>query len=86
MNVKLADNVKTLATQSTQLAQEIRENRELTPNEIYEQLSTNRVNASFYGLKRGLFGIDSSKFKQTQILLGAKAPTRSPFAMCRTRC
>jgi len=69
VNVKLADSVSTLAAQSTNLAQEIRDNRALTPNEIFEQLATNRVMASFYGLKRGIFGIDSSKYKQTRILL-----------------
>jgi len=87
VNVKLADTVKTLAAQSNSMAsnlaqvvQEIRENRELTPNEIFEQLTTNRAMASFYGLKRGLFGIDSSKYKQTQIVLATDGS--NTFALC----
>jgi chemotaxis protein histidine kinase CheA len=90
VNAKLADTVKTLAVQSNNMAsnlaqvvQEIRENRELTPNEIFEQLTTNRAMASFYGLKRGLFGIDSSKYKQTQIPLASDGS--NTYAICHVQ-
>jgi hypothetical protein len=80
VNVKLAESVNSLATQSTNLVQEIRANRELTPNEVFEQLATNRVMASFYGLKRGILGIDSSKYKQARILLATDGS--NTFAVC----
>ncbi len=60
VNAKLADGVKALATNSSDLAREIRENRALAPNEIYDDLVTNRLLASFYGLKSGAFGESSS--------------------------
>ncbi|MGD0410425.1 MAG: hypothetical protein ABSC18_01875 [Verrucomicrobiota bacterium] len=83
VNAKLADSVKTLATQSTELAKEIHDNREMAPNEIFEQLTTNRLLASFYGLKKGIFGMDSSKFTQTQILLASDGT--NTFALCHVR-
>jgi hypothetical protein len=90
VNAKLADTVKTLAIQSNNMAsnlaqvvQEIRENRELTPNELFQQLTTNRAAASFYGLKRGLFGMDSSKFKQTQIPLATDGT--NIYAICHVQ-
>jgi hypothetical protein len=83
VNTQLAESVKTLATQSTALTQEIRENRVLTPNEIFEQLTTNRLMASFYGLKHGLFGMDSSKYKQSQILLATDGT--NTFAVCHVQ-
>jgi hypothetical protein len=83
VNVKLAESVNTLAAQSTNLAHEISANHELTPNEVFEQLATNRVMASFYGLKRGIFGTDSSKYKQTRILLAADGTNL--FAVCHVQ-
>jgi hypothetical protein len=90
VNVKLAETVKTLAVQSNnvasniaQVVQEIRENRELTPNEIFEQLTTNRAMASFYGLKKGFLGIDSSKYKQTEIPLATDGT--NTFAICHVQ-
>jgi hypothetical protein len=68
-NVRLAEGVKALAAKSSDLAQEIRENRPLTPNMIYQEITTNRVTASFIGVKTGVFGGDSSKDKQAQIIL-----------------
>jgi hypothetical protein len=68
-NVRLAEGVKALAAKSSDLAQEIRDNRPLTPNMIYQEITTNRVTASFIGVKTGLFGGDSSKDKQAQIIL-----------------
>jgi hypothetical protein len=83
INAKLADGVKTLATRSSELAQEIRANRPLAPNEIYEQLTTNRLLASFYGLKPGVFGIDASKFKQTRIIVATDGT--NTFALCHVQ-
>jgi hypothetical protein len=68
-NVRLTEGVKALAVKSSDLAREIRDSRPLTPNMIFEELSTNRVVASFSGVKSGLFGIDSPKDRQAQIIL-----------------
>jgi hypothetical protein len=68
-NVRLAEGVKALAAKSSDLAQEIRDNRPLTPNMIYQEITTNRVTASFTGVKTGVFGGDSAKDKQAQIVL-----------------
>ena len=83
VNAKLADSVKTLATQSTELTKEIRENREMAPNEIYEQLTTNRLLASFYGLRKTFFRTDLSKFTQSQILLATDGS--NTFAICHVQ-
>ena len=68
-NAKLAEGVQVLATKSSDLAKEIRDNRPLAPNELFNQLTTNRVLAGFSCLKSGLFGIDSSRSSQTQTVL-----------------
>jgi hypothetical protein len=79
-NAKLADGVTVLATKSSELAQEIRENRALAPNEIFDDLVTNRLLASFYGLKKGTFGGQSSKYKQAQTILVSDGT--NTFAVC----
>jgi hypothetical protein len=68
-NVRLTEGVKALAVKSSELAQEIRDNRPMTPNMIFEELTTNRVMARFTGMKAGLFGLDSNKEKQTQTIV-----------------
>jgi len=82
-NVRLADGVKALAAKSSDLAREIRDNRPMTPNMIFEEMSTNRVLASFTGVKTGLFGGDSSKDKQTQIILITDGT--NTFALCHVQ-
>jgi hypothetical protein len=82
-NVRLADGVKVLAAKSSDLAQEIRDTRPLTPNMIFEQMSTNRVLASFKGVKSGLFGGDSSKDKQAQLILVTDGT--NTFALCHVQ-
>jgi hypothetical protein len=78
-NVRLADGVKVLAAKSSDLAQEIHNARPLTPNMIFDEMSTNRVLASFTGVKPGLFG-DSSKDRQTQLIL--ITDETNTFALC----
>ena len=82
-NVRLADGVKVLAAKSSDLAKEIRDNRPLTPNMIFQEYSTNRVLASFTGVKSGIFGGDSSKDKQTQIIL--VTDETNIFALCHVQ-
>jgi hypothetical protein len=79
-NVRLAEGVKVLAAKSSDLAQEIHNNRPMTPNMIFEEMTTNRVLASFTGVKSGLFGGDSSKDKQTQLILVTDGT--NTFALC----
>ncbi len=53
---KLADNVGTLARKSTELTQEIRENRPLAPNALFNEFVTNRITTTFAASRSGLFG------------------------------
>jgi hypothetical protein len=66
---KLADGVKTLAVRSDQLAQEIQQNRALAPNTIFNQFVSNRVQATFWGVRPGFFGLESNKRTDTQTIL-----------------
>jgi len=68
-NARLSDGVKVLAAKSSELASEIHDNRQLTPNIIFEDMSTNRVLASFTGVRSGVFGQDSSKDRKARIIL-----------------
>jgi hypothetical protein len=68
-NARLADGVKVLASQSSELAHEIRDNRALTPNMIFEEMTSNRVAAYITGVKSGLFGIESSKDRLAKVIL-----------------
>jgi hypothetical protein len=79
-NAKLAEGVTALADKSSVLAKEIRENRALAPNEIFDDVVTNRLLASFYGLKSGAFGSESSKYKQAQTILVSDGT--NTFAVC----
>ncbi len=65
---KLAENIKTLANKSGELAQEVHENIALTPNNIFNDIVTNRIQASFTVSRPGVFG-DSSKHKDTQTII-----------------
>ena len=65
----LATNVGALAQKSTELTQEIRENRPLAPNTIFNQFQTNRITARFEALRSGLLGRDVRKDKVSQCIL-----------------
>jgi hypothetical protein len=81
-NVRLAEGVKVLAAKSSDLAQEIHNSRPLTPNMIFEEMSTNRVLANFTGIRPGLFG-DSSKDKQAELIL--VTDETNAFALCHVQ-
>ncbi len=68
-NSRLAEGVKVLAVKSSELAHEIHENRPLTPNTIFDEMLTNRVAATFSGVRPGIFGADSTKARTAQIIL-----------------
>ena len=65
----LAEGVKTLTAKSTELSQEIRENRPLAPNTIFNEFVTNRVHARMHASRSGIFGIDSSKHREFDLVL-----------------
>jgi hypothetical protein len=75
---KLAEGVKALASRSGELAQEVRENRPLAPNTIFNEFVTNRVSARFDASRSGLFSGD--KRKETQTVLVSDG--RNTFALC----
>ena len=66
---KLAEGVKALASKSDQLAEEIRENRPLAPNTIFNQFVTNRVQATLWAVRTGFLGMESNKRTETQTVL-----------------
>ena len=66
---KLADGVKALASKSEQLAQEIKQSRPLAPNTIFNQFVTNRVQATFWGVRPGFLGLEANKRTETQTVL-----------------
>ena len=82
-NAKLAEGVKTLATNSVALTQEIRENRALAPNEIFNEVVSNRVQTSFTASRTGVFGTDASKSKTTETVLVTDG-TRT-YALCHVQ-
>ena len=82
-NEKLAEGFKTLATNSTQLTQEIRENRALAPNTIFSDFISNRVAAGIFGARTGWFGADLNKDKQTETVLATDGTNY--FALCHVQ-
>lgn len=69
----LATNIGTLAAKSTELTQEIRDNRALAPNTIFNAFLTNRITARFDALRVGVFGRDVTKDKMSQCVLFSDA-------------
>ncbi|MEO8426994.1 MAG: hypothetical protein ABI651_07780 [Verrucomicrobiota bacterium] len=65
----LATNVASLAKVSGQLTQEIRDNRSLAPNTIFNQFLTNRITTKFEAARTGLFGRDVDKDKTSLSIL-----------------
>lgn len=80
-NAKLADNVKTLATRSTELAQEVRDNRPLAANTIFSDFLTNRVQADFEAFRAGL--IDTRKKRETETVLVSDG--NNDYALCHVQ-
>jgi hypothetical protein len=80
---KLAEGVKALATKSTQLAEEIHENRQLAPNTVFSEFVSNRVAARFYAVRSGFFGGDATKRKETQTVLVTDGT--NTFALCHVQ-
>jgi len=75
---RLAEGIKSLATNSTQLVQEIRDNRPLTSNTIFDQFNSNRIEASFTAFKSGL--LDTNKRNEAGTVLVTDGT--NTYAMC----
>ncbi|MDE3067277.1 MAG: hypothetical protein KGJ60_06960 [Verrucomicrobiota bacterium] len=82
-NARLAEGVKALATNSGALAREIRENRALAPNTIFNEFVSNRVQAAFYAYRTGFLGVDSTKDKTTETILVSDGT--NIFALCHVQ-
>ncbi len=80
---KLAEGVKVLASKSSQLAEEIRENRPLAPNTIFSEFVTNRVQARFDAVRSTLLGIDSNRRRETETVLVTDGT--NTFALCHVQ-
>jgi hypothetical protein len=75
---KLAEGVKVLASRSGELTQEIRENRPLAPNTIFNEFIANRVSADFIAFRNGLLG--SNKRKDAETILVSDGT--NTYALC----
>ena len=80
---KLAEGVKVLANKSGQLAEEIRENRPLASNTIFNEFLTNRVQAQFSAVRSTFLGIDGNRRRDTQTVLVTNGT--NTFAVCHVQ-
>jgi len=80
---KLAEGVKALASKSGELVQEIRENRPLAANTIFNEFVTNRVQARFSAVRSGLFGIEATRDKDAKTVLATDGTNM--FALCHVQ-
>lgn len=78
---KLAEGVKVLASRSGELTQEIRENRPLAPNTIFNEFVANRVSADFTAFRSGFLG--SNKRKDTETILVSDGT--NTYALCHVQ-
>jgi hypothetical protein len=80
---KLADDVKVLATKSGELATEIRQSQPLAPNEIFNDVLTNHVEARFVAQHSNALGFDANKRKETDTVLVTDGT--NTFALCHVQ-
>ena len=82
-SVRLADSVKTLASKSGELAQEIRENRPLASNAIFNDFVTNAVDIQFSASRPGFFGGETTKERTTKTILVSNGT--NTYAFCHVQ-
>ena len=82
-NTRLAEGFQTLATNSSQLTQEIRENRALAPNTIFSDFVSNRVATGILAARTGWLGADLSQKKTTETILVTDGTNY--FALCHVQ-
>lgn len=66
---QLAQGVNALERKSGELTQEIRENRPLAPNTVFNDFVANRVRADFRAVRSGVFGREVNKEKEAKSVL-----------------
>jgi hypothetical protein len=82
-NARLAEGVKTLATNSSALTREIRENRALAPNTIFSEFVSNRVSTKFVATRSAFLGVDTSTPTKTETVLVTDGT--NTFALCHVK-
>ncbi|HTQ50074.1 MAG TPA: hypothetical protein VMJ12_05135 [Candidatus Acidoferrales bacterium] len=82
-NARLADSFKSLATNSVQLAQEIRSSTPLAPNTIFSDFVSNRVEAGISAWRTSMFSMDTTRDKQTATVLVTDGTNY--FALCHVQ-
>src|SRR5262249_41158991 len=79
----LAEGVKALATRSGELEKEVRDSRPLSPNTIFNDFLSNRVDASFVASRSGLLGVEATKRRETGTVLVTDGT--NTFALCHVQ-
>lgn len=79
-NARLAEGLKTLATNSSQLTQEIRDNRALAPNAIFSEFVSNRIDAAILASRPTFLGFGGDKSATAKSILASDGTTT--FALC----
>jgi hypothetical protein len=79
-NARLAEGFKSLATNSTQLTQEIRENRALAPNTIFSEFVSNRIVANILAARSGFLGRNASSSRESKMVLVTDGT--NTYALC----
>ena len=82
-NAQLAEGFKALATNSSQLKQEIQENRALAPNTIFSDFVSNRVETSMLAARPAFLGFGGDKTKNAQTILVTDGV--NIFALCHVQ-
>lgn len=80
---KLAEGVKALASNSGQLVQEIRDNRQLAPNTIFNDFVSNRVEARINASRTGFFGNEKDRRRDTEAVLVSDGT--NTYAICHVQ-
>jgi hypothetical protein len=82
-NDRLAEGLRMLATNSSQLTQEIRANRALAPNTIFSGFVSNRLRADLLAERTGMFGRDANKARSLETILVTDGT--NDFALCHVQ-
>jgi hypothetical protein len=82
-NTELAKGFQTLATNSSQLRQEIQANTALAPNTIFSKFVSNRVEAGIIADRSSWYGEDVSKSKSAETVLVTDGT--NIFALCHVQ-
>ena len=79
-NARLAEGFKSLATNSSQLTQEIRANTPLAPNTIFSEFVSNRIEANIVAARSGFLGRNVSDSHSSKTVLVTDGT--NTYALC----